>query len=69
MKLHLFDALIREKYGVSVYDCDANYNAQLKEMREWCGATFSVRTYKPSLSNFYFLKESDRLLFIMRWTE
>ena len=70
MKLQLFDALIREKYGVTVYDYDMNAKVTIiQEMREWCSATFSVRTYKPSLSNFYFLKESDRLLFIMRWTE
>jgi hypothetical protein len=69
MKLHLFDALIREKYVVSVYDCGTNHNTQLEEMRTWCSATFGVRTYKPSLSNFYFINESDRLMFIMRYTE
>jgi hypothetical protein len=70
MKIEPFDALIKEKYGVSVYDCDSDTTRDpIKEMRTWCSATFGVRTYKPSLSNFYFMNESDRLLFIMRWTE
>ena len=43
MKLQLFDALIREKYGVTVYDYDMNAKVTIiQEMREWCSATFSV---------------------------
>ena len=69
MKLHLFDALIREKYGVSVYDCGTTHSIQLKEMRTWCINTFGEGNVRQSLSNFYFLNESDRLMFIMRYTE
>ena len=70
MKIEPFDALIKEKYGISVYDCDSNTTRDpIKEMRTWCINTFGEGNVRPSLTNFYFMNESDRLMFIMRYTE
>lgn len=52
----------------------AELNDLYAEIWEWCTKTFgppgtwSSKTWMGSNSRYYFVKESDRLLFILRWS-
>lgn len=68
--------MIDQKYGLSVYGFENNTQKEITigQMIKWCTHTFgkyrpiSVRPkWKVSFSTFYFLNESHRNLFLLKW--
>ena len=77
MKIRLFDAMIDQKYGVTVYELQREVREELLvNMREWCCETFGISTkhryipakWKQSFGTFYFITEKQRTLFLLRWS-
>lgn len=76
MKIRLFDAMIDQKFGVSVYDIPRDEKNEIQEeMGNWCTYTFGESTnhgyfpskWKQSFGTFYFMTENQRNMFLLRW--
>lgn len=78
MKFSLFNAMIDQKYGVTVYGFDSHEEktAMSTDMHNWCTeqfgvskATLSTRpVWKQSFMTFYFMKEKQRAWFLLKWS-
>lgn len=78
MKFSLFDAMIDQTYGVSVYGFDNDFekNSFAVDSGIWCEQTFgkspvgrwSIPKWKQSFTTFYFREEKQRTLFLLRWS-
>ena len=78
MKFSLFNAMIDQKYGVIVYSFDSDEEKlQIEtDMYNWCTAQFGISKatlstrpiWKKSFMTFYFMKESHRSWFLLKWS-
>lgn len=76
MKIKLFDAMIDQKYGLTVYDIPSEDKDRITyDMHDWCTKTFGKTItnryipakWKQSFTTFYFMTEKHRNLFLLRW--
>lgn len=67
MKFSHFDALIKEKYAISLRDYGGYYETTvISELHEWCDTNIGRQNYRANFSTFYFMTEEQRLMFTIK---
>jgi hypothetical protein len=77
VKFNCFTSGIDQKFGVTVYGFQSDdQKAQFEsEVSKWCVSQFGyssnnpyIKTWKRSFDTFYFMSESQRSWFLLKWS-
>lgn len=68
MRVELFDAYIKHKYGVTITGFEPkDREVELRAIYDWSVENFGKDNITRSFSTLYFNKESHRNLFLLMW--